>query len=281
MVTHVTTLVRFYLPCVKRYDTSPSVQQDFRKYIQSEFTQRLSKNPSYSLRAFAHQLGVNHATLSALLSGKRRFTRQRMRALGKSLGLSPAELGAFLGAKKEPANPTLRYSQLQDEAFSVMADWYFDAILELALVPGFPMDPKSIASSLGIPPLQAKFALETLENLKLIERDGATGFILSGQSMATGLDPDFTSAARKKYQRAILEKSLEALETKNLNVRDHSSTTLAIDSQDLPEVKKLIAGFRASLSKYLQSAEKKPDSVYQLQVSFFPLSHHQETRRNP
>lgn len=247
-----------------------SLMELFRKYIQHEFAERSRKNPSYSLRAFAQKLGINHATLSTILNGKRKLTRETALRLGQQLGLSPSELDSLLIEEKQTSS--LRYSVLQNDAFNRMADWYFDAILELTLIPDFPMSPKSISSALGISPLQATIALETLESLELLKLSANGAYELTNQNTTNILDPDYTSAANRKYQKAILSKSQEALDLCDRKERDHTSTTLAIDIRDLPRAKKIIAEFRANLSALLQSPEKAPNEVYQLQVSFFPLS---------
>lgn len=256
--------------------------EHFRKHIQLEFTKRTSRNPSYSLRAFAHQLDVHHATLSAIISGKRKITKKSALKLGQSLGMGPKELDSFMAAEKKDPSPVIAYQVLQNEAFARMADWYFDAILELTFVEGFELEAKAIANAIGISSVQAQIALETLESLGLLQRDKKGSYALTTQHSTNILDPDFTSAAQKKYQEAILRKSLEALENIDRTERDHTSTTMAIETRDLPQVKKIIAEFRAKLNAFTQSAGKKPNEVYQLQVSFFPLSRIKDpSRRKP
>ena len=46
-------------------------------YLQSAFAQRKTKNPKYSLRAFAQSLNIDSSTLSAILGGKRPITAKR------------------------------------------------------------------------------------------------------------------------------------------------------------------------------------------------------------
>ena len=125
---------------------------------------------------------------------------------------------------------------------------------------------------MNISELQAKLALETLERLDLLKKNNRGKYILQEKNTTNELDLDFTNAAKKKYQKSILEKSSKALEDLPRTKRDHTSTTMAIDSADLPKVKELIQKFRKELNKYLQRDDVNPDQVYQLQVSFFPLT---------
>jgi uncharacterized protein (TIGR02147 family) len=234
---------------------------------------RSGKNPRYSLRAFARSLGVNHATLSSILSGKRTITTDTFEKFAKTLGLEPKQVDAFKVLEKADGDDTPRsYYLLQQDAFNAISEWYYDAILELSLIPNFKLEPSVIAASIGITALQAKIALETLERLELLVREKSGRLKIQHQNSTNILDPDFTTAAQKKYQRSVLEKSQDALENIDRKLRDHTSTTMAIESKDLPEVKKLIQKFRHDLNAYLQRPKSKPDSIYQLQVSFFPLT---------
>jgi hypothetical protein len=70
---------------------------DLRALLREEFDRRRSRNPRYSLRAFARQLGTHHSTLSRLLVGGRRLTSERVRSLGARLGLGTRQIaGACL-----------------------------------------------------------------------------------------------------------------------------------------------------------------------------------------
>ncbi len=246
--------------------------EQFRAYLQQEFVRRTTRNPSYSLRAFAQHLDMNHATLSSLLSGKRTITSATVKKIGQVLNLSPSDLAQFTNPKSVKESKAGNYFLIQQDAFSAMSEWYFDAILELTLIPNFNLEPKIIAKSINISNLQAKIALETLERLELLIKDEHGKYKLQHTNSINILDPDFTSAANRKYQKSILDKSLEALEKGDRKKRDHTSTTMAINKNDLPKAKELIQKFRHDLNTFLQRAEASPDEIYQLQISFFPLT---------
>lgn len=246
--------------------------EEFRSFLKQEFMRRSSKNPGYSLRAFARNLGVHHATLSSLLSGKRTITKETFDKFASALGLEPKQIDEFLASDSSGTDSQHAYYLLQQDAFIAISEWYHDAILELSLIPNFKLEPSVIAASIGITSLQAKIALETLERLELLVREESGKLRIHHQNSTNILDPDFTTVAQKKYQRSILEKSQEALESVDRKLRDHTSTTMAVQIKDLPEVKKLIQKFRHELNAYLQRPKANPDSVYQLQIAFFPLT---------
>jgi uncharacterized protein (TIGR02147 family) len=245
--------------------------QEFKNYLQQELLRRTTKNSSYSLRSFALQLGVNHATLSSLISGKRKMTPSTVEKLAKALNLGPEELSRYRGTANSGSTNS-NYFVIQQDAFSAMSEWYFDAILELSLIPYFKLEPEIIAKSIGISELQARLSLETLERLELLYKDDTGQLKLKHQNSINILDSDFTSAANRKHQKSILEKSAEAIESVDRKLRDHTSTTMAINVKDLPKAKELIQKFRHEINAFLQRGDATPEEVYQLQVSFFPLS---------
>jgi transcriptional regulator with XRE-family HTH domain len=70
---------------------------DFRTELRSEFDRRRARNPRYSLRAFAKQLGTSHSTLSRALNSNSRLTSRSISMLGSRLGLSSRAIaGAHL-----------------------------------------------------------------------------------------------------------------------------------------------------------------------------------------
>jgi uncharacterized protein (TIGR02147 family) len=245
----------------------------FKSHLQQEFLKRLGNNPSYSLRAYAQHLNINHATLSTILSGKRKITKATVLKLAKNLNLSPEEINHFLNFKIEEALPEEKsFYLLQNDIFSFISEWYFDAILELSLISQVKLNPQNIASILGIPVLQATFALDTLVRLELLTISENGKYLVTHKNSTNILDHDTTTSAQLRYQRSILEKSLQALENIERKKRDHSSVTMAINPQDLPEAKELIKKFRHDLNAFMQRVDVELNEVYQLQVSFFPLS---------
>jgi transcriptional regulator with XRE-family HTH domain len=235
--------------------------QEFRNILMSEFDKRCRRNPRYSLRSFSKTLRISHATLSHLLSGNRPVTAKTAKRLAKELGFSEGELTS------EPS-PLPR---LDDETFAVIADWYHDAILELSRTQGFRWDAKWIARRIGIGSLQTKSAMERLVRLGFMQKD-KNGIWREALGNTTTAKPNRTSHALRRNQLQILELSMRALEEVPITNRDHTSTTIAMNPADLPEVKNRIQRFRRELMDYLQRNPSGAEEVYQLSVGFFPLT---------
>lgn len=244
--------------------------EQFRSFLQQQYLERKSRNPNYSLRAYAKFLKTSHATLSSILTGKRKITEKTVRKLSSPFGLGPQQTSQFL----QPVNSqkTSSYFVIQQDAFNSMSEWHYDAILELTLIKKIKITASNVADILEIPEMDARFALETLERLELLEKNKDGRYKLTHKNSTNILDPNFTTAAAKKHQITLLKKSIEAVESVPRSERDHTSMTMAIDRGDLAEVKKLIKKFRTEINSYLQRADVRPNEIYQLQIGFFPIS---------
>jgi uncharacterized protein (TIGR02147 family) len=257
--------------------------RDFRLFLQNELIRRCEKNPHYSLRAFAKTLGVHHASLSGILAGKRPLTSKTVNKFCLALNLSPTETRGFIELTKKNSRfstqlsaqesaPVLNHEELTLDTFMSISEWYHDAILELTHIRNFKANPKWIAKALGITASEVNIAAERLQRLELLEISQDGTWVDLSRNNTTNVTNDFTSIALRKYQKKILELSIHALENLPRTQRDHTSTTIAIQSSDLAEAKERIKEFRFELAAFLQRDGVEPDSVFQLALSFFPLT---------
>jgi len=92
-----------------------------------EFNQRHRRNARYSLRAFARDLGTDHATLSQLLRGRRILSPRLVRQFGRRLHLTAADIA------------------------DACAQHHADAILRLARLASFRPNSRWIATRTGLP----------------------------------------------------------------------------------------------------------------------------------
>lgn len=123
---------------------------DFRVLLQAEFDRRRSRNPRYSLRAFARYLATHHSVITRILKDRRRLTPQRVRALGARLGLTAAQInGAWL------------HEQMHRVAL-------------LAARPGFRADSRWIATRTGLSIDDVNVAVHFLVHTRRITLQSAT-----------------------------------------------------------------------------------------------------------
>jgi len=68
---------------------------DMPSLLLEHFRAAARRNPRYSLRSFAKQLGIDHATLSQVLRRKRPLSARAMEAIGRKLGMSEEVIRAY------------------------------------------------------------------------------------------------------------------------------------------------------------------------------------------
>ena len=257
------------------------------KKLKTELSERIDRNPRYSVRAFAQMLGIESSALSQILRGKRAISiRVANRIFGK-LNFSPEEKAEFLtslgqtkragGLKRispllrqalGPENDPEKPRDLTGDVFRLISDWYNYAIFELTRVEGFESHPKWIASELGITETEAQLAIDRMRELELLEVVDGKLRKTTG-SLAT-VDRSVTSAAHRRRQKQILLKSMESLENDPIEIRNHSGITMAIDPDRISEAKDKIQKFQSEMARFLVKGRRR--RVYELSVGLFPLS---------
>lgn len=106
----------------------------FRRRLERAFLRRKAINSRYSLRSFARSLGIDHATLSQAMRGRRRVTARTIRSWGPRLGLSASEMDAACLVENEAAV----LAALRDARFRADSRW-------LAVTQNIPLDDVNIA----------------------------------------------------------------------------------------------------------------------------------------
>lgn len=251
---------------------------NFRQHLQDELVERCRNNPNYSLRSFARSLKVEPSALSQMINGKRPITEKMKFRLGSALGLSVTQL-ANLPATKPNAIEASENSpqQLALDTFAIISDWYHFAILELTYTEGFKVDSAWISRRLGITKSEVNIAFERLKRLKLIQQDKDGRWIdASENGELTHLNPNMTSDAARKYQCQLLDLSKRAVQEVALEKRNHTSATLCFDPEDMTSAIQRITDFRRAFARDFQPKQKKGKEVYQLQISFYPLTQQKE-----
>jgi uncharacterized protein (TIGR02147 family) len=243
----------------------------------AEFQRIKQKNPSFSLRAFARQLKVPPGRLSQYFSGKRAISPRVAKELVKSLDFTPEEAEKFCrvtavakAAKKaDPAVADEReYISLSPEQASLLADWYYFAILNSFKMRDFRADPEWFSRRLGIDPAKVIQALESLEKVGLVQKSGNSLRRTPKKILfKDGLD----SEVLRDWHERILKKAIEVVrEGGSQSRQDFSHTTIAVDPSRIAEAKEMIMAFRRKMSRHFDSGSKS--EVYSLNIQFLPLT---------
>jgi transcriptional regulator with XRE-family HTH domain len=247
---------------------------DAGRLLREELARRASRNPKYSLRAFAKTLGLSSSFVSKLMNGQRPLTQKTLEKISPHLSLSPVQVSNLMASMGEKRDSSLEFDNLDPDRFQLISDWYHFAILELSSVQGILLNLKSVSACLGISIHEAKVALERLQRLGLLNQQNELN-PATVRNFST-LGPKFASEANRNQQRQILQMAIRALDEIPFEQRDQSSVTLAIPRSRLNEAKAKITAFRREFSRDLQRPGER-DSVYHLSISFYPVSVSQVT----
>ena len=250
--------------------------------LRDELVKRQIRNPSYSISAFARDLGISQTYVSLMLAGKRRLPLKRALTFSAALGFDEERSAAFVRAVTDQAMTTetsartvsktpraFNYFSLEVDRFKVISQWYHLPILDLTTIKGFKPDCQWVARKLGITAVQVRDAVDRLERLGLLE-------ITSGRWIKTqthlAVPTGQSESAVRTFHKQMIEKTLVELnqtDASSFAAREIAGTTMAIDPAKIPEIKKRIQKFRKELAAFATDGECS--ALYQLNVQFFSL----------
>lgn len=262
---------------------------DYRVFLSDTYEQFKGSQRGFSYRSFAKKAGMASPNfLKLVIDGKRNLGAKSIEQFANALELSTREreffrtLVAFNQAKtssdKNAAFEKLagdrrhrRVRKLDRALFEYLSHWYYPAIRELALCKGFREDPAWIASHLvpNVSIAQAQHAVDVLLRLGLLERD-ARGHIVQGDALlSTG--PELRSLAVRNFHRQMIGRASGALDEIEMDKREISGTTVALDVEGFALFKEKIHALRAELLE-LSAACTGATRVLQFNFQAFPLA---------
>lgn len=262
---------------------SAVVLNHYHQLLRENLESRRLKNPSYSLRAFARDLGVPVSNLSLILAGRKGMTDATARQIAKRLGLTSKEQERFRllveasharsksireSARKKLLKEKPILSNVSVDMMKIVGEWHYFAILELLRISAFDQTSTSIASSLKIPEEIVNPALDRLERLELIEVKRGRYHVVNEMNWSSDGIP---SEVIRNAHDAILSKASHALFTQDIDQRDFTSMMMTIDPVDLPSAKLFIRNFIKQFSQTF-SAKPSAQKVYSLGIQLFDIS---------
>jgi uncharacterized protein (TIGR02147 family) len=259
--------------------------------LEAIFELRRKRNPNYSLRAFARDMGKAPSSLSAILSEQQKLSPARTSVIGTKLALSKEQsdyliaLAAHSCAKTQQAkmvakkklsefsldSPLVRVSQEQHEIYG---SWEALAIVEALKLTFAKRTLDWLAATIGTTvPVIEKYC-DVLIKHNFIERDpdGLTFSVIKDRS--SSVDPakniPTPQSTIRQFHASILQQATSALDEQPLSERDISAIIYAGSAASTNEVKEAIKNFRRALMASGEASPEK-DSVYCLSVQWFKL----------
>lgn len=246
--------------------TTPSNEfSAVRTQLIARFEKIRTKNPAYSVRAYARDLKIHVSTLSRILSGKRRLTERQTSKL-----LSRLDLGGSDGTI--PTEPTYRNLTLEEHLLT--ARWYTAAIQELTHTKGFVSDAAWIAKRLGVEAREIQTVIEKLLEIGFLKKNDRGVLIDNVENWYTDLYDHHEAAKRANSlkHRELSERSVAAYESRPENEVSFTRVTFSGDVEQMEKAKKLIARLRRDINALFQTNTRDRSEVFLLQVNLFPLT---------
>jgi uncharacterized protein (TIGR02147 family) len=259
---------------------------DYREFLKSELASRFKKNPKYSLRARARQVGVSPATLSLVMKGTRGLSQDSALKVAQRLQLKRREQEYFclLVQHASCANPELRESihlrltsispkrapkDIDLDVFKTIADWHHFAILELTQLPTFLLSAQTAARALGIAKIDCELAIDRMKRLGLLKAD-EQGVLRKSHSKILTKSKSPNQALRS-FHKQMLSKAIDSLETQTPDEKIVGSETFAFDPSQISEARELTEEFFQKMVA-LAAKSKNKSAVYHFGLQLFNLT---------
>jgi len=261
---------------------------DFRKYLQDYYDEQKKANQAFSYRFFAQRAGYNSSSLyKDIAEGNKGLNLGQVVKFSKALGHSKREAEYFENmvcfGQAQSAEEKNRYFErmlklinpkskhIDTRQYEYFSKWYYPAVRELFSVFNLRDDYATIAQSLAprITQDEARKAVNLLSRLGFIQKNAQGYYKPIDPSLTTG--PDIKSLAITNFQRNMMELAMQAIDRHPLKHRDISTITMSIPKGKAEAIKAEVTAFRKRLVS-MTAGNEGVDSVWQLNMQFFPLS---------
>lgn len=266
----------------------------FVDQLRASIQRKQKKNPNYSLRKMAQDIGLSHSFLSQVLSGKKQYPMERLDDLVETLELDDFALRRFIESiietqmlewktKSKTLNRYLKqefskssssvrvYNELPFSKMTLINPWYNMAVLDLVSSEDFKLSYSWLAERLQISSAQAQSAWSFLKENNFIEE-------VNGRWQKS-----------ERYLRLPVLKSSEPIRQHYLQILSKIEDQLKNKTNELELSKRLIVGASCTanpqklseVKQYLEDslyvaaeelAEGDCKEVYYLLVSAIPLT---------
>ena len=244
-------------------------------FIAGQLAARQRRNPQYSLRSFARDLGMNPGTVSAIVMGRRSVPKKSFSLICDRLALSPRQRAVMRRlwqkeiAHSAPTNiPAEDSVEISESHYQILAEWEHFAVLSLMRTKGFSANPNWMAKRLGVSVPRIQAVLTRLESSGFIKWNSDGRLIRTTPPLKTS--EGIVSAALRAAHAEEMSLAAQALTSVDVALRDISSMTMAMSPSRLSAARELIKNFRNDLAALCD--EDGASEVYQLCMQLFPLT---------
>ena len=241
------------------------------EFLINEYHRRKNQAPQLTNAQFADILGIPSSRLSDYINGRRIMTVSIAKQVVKGLNLNIIDdlehLKTLIDIDRSKRKTLLPETQLKEDEFAVVCDWYHFAILALVPTKAFRVDAAWIGERINIPTDVATAALERLVRLGLLEINGHEASVTHKNLETTHNLP--SESLRRSHKQSLIQ-VIDNLDRVPLDLRDVTSITFPMNRKKIPEAKRLIRNFRRKMATLLGQGPK--NEVYNLNIQLFPVT---------
>ena len=185
-----------------------------------------------------------------------------------NLGLEEEQTTLLSSSLNQNKDIDSKFELLKLDESHVISEWQYFAILSFLDTEDFDGTAETISRRLSLSTSKVDVAINRLHKLNLVTIDKNGLIHGTGRQFAT--TTDIPSMALRKHHSSNLELAKQSLMNDEVDERDFSFITMAIDPDDLSEVKEDIKKFRRNLCQKYESRKRK--EVYKLCIQLFAQS---------
>jgi uncharacterized protein (TIGR02147 family) len=257
---------------------------DYREYLLDVFNERKSRNPLYSYRRFATQLGIDSSQCYRIMAKDLHLPVRFIPQFVKELGLQKRQQQYFealvgLGRAKTEVEKRQYFREilglqevarkvLTREQLSFFSEWHHATMRCLAAADAYKGDWEQFGKCLT-PPItgtQARQSVDLLIKMGLLIKNGRHGYQLGDAHLTTG--QEHQSQIIRDYQAKMLRLASDAAVNYPKEKRNFSSLTFAVDKECLQDIKAMMVEFRRQVQRRIAESGE-PELVHHLSLSLF------------
>lgn len=259
------------------------------EFLKQYFELKKEKNSSFSLRAWAMQLGLkSHSSLHAVLRGQRKIPKELIPSLLKSLKLEKKEQRYFetlieLHRAKTVETKRLYREKLIElspeklrnyediENYKAITDPLHFMICELSQLKNFSPNLGWIKNHLRINAnlKDIEDAFTRLQKLRILKfKDGK--YIKEINHLYTKYE--ISSESVKECHRYFSNLAIDQLSHQDLKDREYNTVSFNINKSDIPLIKERMRMFVNQIIKDFEKPSHEGEETYHLNTQFFSLS---------
>lgn len=247
---------------------TPLTRIQLEQKLKRFYSTRKAADSTYTYRAMANELDVQFASLYRVLTGSRRLGLHLARALAPKFDVELVE--RHKSSRKKKTTGPFELARLNPFS-ETHIHWLSLAILESTKMKDFTPSTSWVAKRFGINEADVTQTLDRMENEGLLKRtsDGWRDLL---QDAAIFDRPDKSGLLIRNIIRGLMAVSTDAVEQIPMDERKHAFAIFPVAKKQLPRLQKRLTVLQREFGAYASQSRAPKDSVYALQLGFFPLT---------